>query len=109
MSYLVTKTRVASLTINGTDYTGNLASWTISDSSALTDGLVSSNGNLRLRGLLGGPLLQDYDRNNFQRGMEVVLNMTEPGGSVYRHPRGLMYVIGDGYNVEGEEITIDIG
>ena len=109
MSYLVTKTRVASLTINGADYTPNFASWTVSDSSALTNGLVSTSGSLTLRGVLGGALLQDYDRNNFQRGVEVILELTEPGGATYRHPRGLLYVIGDGYSVEDEQITIEIG
>ena len=76
MSYLVSKTRAASLTINGTDYTQNLSSWTVSDASALTSGLVSTSGSLTLNGLLGGPLLQDYDRNNFRRGAEVVLEVS---------------------------------
>ena len=80
MSYLVSKTRVASLTINGADYTPNFAGWTVSDSSALTNGLVSTSGSLEISGLLGGALLQDYDRNNFQRGAEAVLELTEPGG-----------------------------
>ena len=109
MSYLVSKTRVASLTINGADYTQNFTSWTASDSSALTSGLVSTSGSLTLKGVLGGPLLQDYDRNNFQRGAEVILELVEPGGSTFRHPRGLLYVIGDGYSVEDEQITIEIG
>ena len=109
MSYLVAKTRVASLLINGANYTSNLVSWTVSDGSALTDGLVSTSGTVTLSGILGGSLLQDYDRNNFQRGAEVVVDIAEPGGAPYRHPRGLLYVIGDGYSVEDEQITIDIG
>ena len=109
MAYLVTKTRVASLTVNGADYTQNFTSWTVSDSSALTNGLVSTSGSLVLTGLLGGSLLQDYDRNNFRRGVEVILELAEPGGASYRHPRGLLYVVGDGYSVEDEAITIDIG
>ena len=96
MSYLVTKTRVASLTINGADYTQNLTQWTVTDSSALTNGLVSTSGQLALTGVLGGTLLQDYDRNNFQRGAEVILELAEPGGATFRHPRGLLYVIGSG-------------
>jgi hypothetical protein len=109
MSYLVSKTRVATLTINGADYTSNFSSWTVSDTSALTNGLVSTSGSLVLRGVLGGSLMQDYDRNNFQRGAEVVLELKQPGGVAFRHPRGLLYVIGNGYSVEDEQITIDIG
>lgn len=109
MSYLVSKTRVSSLTINGVDYTGNLVQWTVSDNSALTDGLVSTSGELRLSGILGGALLQDYDRNNFQRGAEVILELVQPGGAQFRHPRGLLYVIGNGYSVEDEQTTIEIG
>ena len=109
MSYLVAKTRVASLTINGADYTPNFTNWTVSDSSALTGGLVSTSGELTLSGVLGGALLQDYDRNNFKRGAEVILDLVEPKGASYRHPRGLLYVIGDGYSVEDEQITITIG
>ena len=70
---------------------------------------MSTSGSLTLSGIVGGALLQDYDRNNFKRGAEVILELTEPGGSTYRHPRGLLYVIGDGYSVEDEQITIDIG
>ena len=109
MTYLVTKTRASSLTIAGVDYTPNLVSWTVSDSSALTSGLVSTSGELVLGGLEGGPILRDHDRNNFQRGAEVILEITEPNGFAYRHPRGLLYVIGFIYDAESEQLAMQIG
>ena len=87
MSYLSNNSRVSSITIGGTDYTSNLVSWTASDASANKQGCITTPGQVVLGTKPGGVLIEDYDRNNFRRGDQVVLTMTEPGGSDYRHPR----------------------
>ena len=108
MSYLATPTRVASLTINGDDYTSNLISWTCSDSSGFKNGLIATTGTLSI-GTVPGTSLEDYDRNKFKRGQEVIVEITQPGGSPVRHPRGLLYVIGVSYSPETESLELEIG
>jgi hypothetical protein len=109
MAYLSNNSRVSSITIAGTDYTANLISWTASDASANKQGCVATTGQVVLGTKPGGVLIEDYDRNNFRRGDQVVLEVTEPGGSAYRHPRGLLYVISTSYDVEAEELQVEIG
>jgi hypothetical protein len=109
MGYLVNKTRVQSLTVNGVDYTSNLVSWTVSDSSANKNGIIQTTGSLILGNKPGGYNVEDYDRNNFKRGMPAILDITTPGGSVVRHPRGLLYVITTSYSPESLQLTVEIG
>lgn len=109
MGYLVQKTRVASLTIGGADYTASLLEFQVSDSSAQKQGLMLTTGSLTLGQRPGQTDIQDYDRNIFKRGTEVTLDLTTPGGSTYRHPRGLLYVISVSYDVEEEQLVIDLG
>jgi len=108
MPYLINAAKVSSLTIGGTDYTQNLISWSCSDDSGFKNGLISTTGQIQL-GTVPGSSLADYDRNNFKRGQEVILDITYPDGSVSRHPRGLLYVVGTSYSPETESITIETG
>jgi len=109
MSYIVNQARVHSLTIGGVDYTSALISWNASDSSANKNGFITTSGTLTLGSYSGGPDVEDYDRNDFKRGVPVVLTMQTPTGTTYRHPRGLLYVISTAYNVEAEELNVEIG
>ena len=108
MSYLVQKTRVAQLLIGGVDYTSSLIEWSVSDVGAYKQGLITTSGELKLGQRPGQSDIEDYDRNLFKRGTVVTLDMTEPGGSSYRHPRGYLYVIGTSYDVESETLIVDI-
>jgi hypothetical protein len=109
MSYIVNRARVHSLTVGGVDYTSALVSWNASDSSANKNGFITTSGTLVLGSYSGGPDIEDYDRNDFKRGVPVVLTMQTPAGATYRHPRGLLYVISTAYNVEAEELNVEIG
>jgi hypothetical protein len=109
MGYLTTSTRVASLTIGGVNYTNNLLSFTATDASANKNGLVSTSGELVLKGYGNTPSMEDYDRDNFKRGVEVVVNVTMPDGSVVRHPRGLLYVVSTVYNPDDDSLMVDLG
>ncbi len=109
MSYIANKTRVSSLSIGGVDYTSAFLEWVVSDQSAYKNGCVQTTGSLTLGTFPGGPLIEDYDRNNFKRGVPVTLDLTEPGGAVYRHPRGFLYVISSSYNIESEQLVVDLG
>ena len=109
MAFLSNNTRVSSLTIAGVDYTSNMVSWAVSDASANKQGCVSTQGQVILGTKPGGVLIEDYDRNNFRRGDQVILELTEPGGATYRHPRGLLYVISTSYDVEQEQLQIELG
>ena len=109
MGYIVQKTRAAALTIGGQDYTSSLISWTASDKSANREGFIVTTGELRLGQRPGEANVEDYDRNLFKRGTLVTLDVTEPGGAAYRHPRGYLYVIAVSYDVESEELVVDLG
>lgn len=109
MSYLVQKTRAAQLTIGGQDYTSSLVSFAVSDASAFNRGLMTTSGALILGQKPGGSDIQDYDRNVFRRGVQVVLDMENPDGTIYRHPRGLLYVLSVSYSVESEQLSVEIG
>ena len=109
MGYLVQKTRAASLTINGDDYTSSLVSFQVSDASANRNGLITTTGQLVLGQRPGLVDIADYDRNTFKRGTPVILDVTEPGGSAYRHPRGYLYVMSVLYSVEQEQLIVELG
>ncbi len=109
MGYLANQTRVSSLTIAGTDYTSELVSWQASDQSAYKNGCLTTTGSLALGQIPGGFSVADYNRNDFKRGAPVVLDLVEPGGSPYRHPRGYLYVISTTYDVEAEQVLVEIG
>ena len=108
MAYLINTARASSLTIGGVNYTQNLVSWSCSDSSAVKNGLMTTDGNLQL-GTVPGSSLEDYDRNAFKRGQKIILNITYPDQTTIRHPRGLLYVVGAAYNPETETIDIEMG
>ncbi len=109
MGYLVQKTRAAQLLIGGQDYTSSLVSFEVSDSGAFKKGLMTTSGTLTLGQRPGGTEIEDYDRNLFKRGTLVTLDVTEPGGAAYRHPRGYLYVISTTYSVETEQLQVEIG
>lgn len=109
MSYIVNQARVHSLTIGGVDYTSALTSWKASDGSANRSGFIRTTGQLVLGSYAGGPDVEDYDRNDFKRGSEVILTMQTPSGTTYRHPRGLLYVISSSYRIESEQLEVQIG
>lgn len=109
MSYFVNTGRPAALTINGTSYLNNLISWVASDSSAFKNGIISTTGTLVLGKVQGGYGVSDYDRNNFRRGMPIILTITYPDGTTSRHPRGLLYVVSTSYDVENEQLSVEMG
>ena len=109
MSYISSKTRVSSLTIGGVDYTSAFEEFLVSDASAYKNGCIQTTGTLTVGKYSGGPLVEDYDRDNFKRGTIVLLDLTEPGGSSYRHPRGYLYVISSSYDVETEKLVVELG
>jgi len=109
MGYLVQKTRAAQLLIGGQDYTSSLVSFQVSDSGAFKKGLMTTSGTLVLGQRPGGTEIEDYDRNLFKRGTLITLDVTEPGGASYRHPRGYLYAISTSYDVESEQLNVEIG
>ena len=109
MPYLVQQTRVSSLTINGEDVTSSLVSFQVADASANRNGIITTTGTILLGQQPGAADLTDYYRREYKRGEVVILDMQEPGGSVYRHPRGYLYVLSSVYDVESEQRSIEVG
>ena len=109
MSYIAQKTRISSLTIGGVDYTSSFVSFQVSDSSANRQGFVTTTGSLVLGQVVGGADITDYSRLRFKRGEPVILDVTTPGGSAVRHPRGYLYVVSMGYDTEAEQLQVELG
>lgn len=109
MGYLNNNTRVSSVRINGVNQTNYLVQFTCSDASANKNGLVSTVGQVRLAGYGESPSMEDYDRDNFRRGQQVVIEITLPSGSIVRHPRGLLYVLSTSYEPEADELVVEVG
>lgn len=110
MAYLVNQSRVASLIIGGINYTSNLISFSVTDSSAYKNGIVQTSGSLILGENPDGASLGDYDRKIFKRGTIITLDLEDPETSaVTRHPRGYMYVIAAGYSAESGSLEVSIG
>lgn len=110
MAYLVNQTRVSSLTIGGVDYTNNLISFSVTDSSAYKNGIIQTSGSLVLGENPAGANLGDYNRNIFKRGTILILDLEDPETSaVIRHPRGYLYVISGGYSAESGSLELSIG
>ena len=109
MSYISTKTRAASLTINGTSQTDRLINWAASDSSAYKQGCIQTTGSLVLGKRSDGNFVQDYDRSRYRRGDVVILDVTDSDGTVRRHPRGYLYVISTSFSPDSDELEIELG
>lgn len=109
MGFLNNNTRVSSVTINGVDQTNSLVQFTCSDASANKNGLISTVGQVRLAGYGESPSMEDYDRDNFRRGQQVITEITLPGGNTVRHPRGLLYVLSTSYEPEADELVVEVG
>lgn len=109
MSYLINTARVHTLTIGGVDYTDNLVSWNVADQTANRNGLLSTRGSLVLGTNPGGENLTSYRKRLFKRGERVVLDMQWPGGVVFRHPRGHLYVLGVSFNPADDTVEVEIG
>ena len=108
MSYLINATRPASLKLNDAEYIDQLESFQVSDTSSYRNGIVTTTGTIIL-GTVGGSDLQDYERDDFQRGSTVRFEVTYPSGNTALHPRGRLNVISSAYDPELERITLEVG
>jgi len=107
MSYINT-TRQSRLTINGVDYTNVMISWSCSDTSNFNDGFLLTAGEVRI----GTTQLSqfDYQKRKLKRGVPIVLEVLDPDTDLYvRHPRGLLYVMGEVFDPTSQTITFSMG
>jgi len=109
VAYLSNQTRVSSLLIGGVDYTSSMVEWTVSDQSAFKNGAIQTSGTLYLGSRPGGFDIADYERDDFRRGTVVTLDVTDPGGVAYRHPRGYLYIVSTAYDIEKEQLEVQLG
>ncbi|MFZ9995643.1 MAG: hypothetical protein ACO3GU_02265 [Pelagibacteraceae bacterium] len=108
MAWLINTTAAATLKINGTDYSPNLISCTLSDSSVLGSGYITTQGRLELGELPGQSVLLDYGKKKFQRGAVVTIDLTIDGVK-RRHPRGYLLILDSSYNQANRSTTINVG
>lgn len=108
MAYLVNQCLPHTLYIGGKDYTSQLLSFTVSDSSGRGNGVITTSGTITLGMTLTEQGLSDYDRNKFKRGRTVQFDIQYGNGYVERHPRGFLYVIGTSYDPTNETLSIEV-
>lgn len=109
MAYLANSSRVHTLYINGVDRTDNFISFQCADSTANRTGLISTKGNITLGLKPNGLDISTYDRLLFKRGHVVLLDMKTPSGSIYRHPRGYLFVLSTNYSPDASTVNIEVG
>ncbi|MEH1821532.1 MAG: hypothetical protein V7L31_21035 [Nostoc sp.] len=99
------------LLIGGTDYTPCLISFQGSDSHLDQSGLITFTGQIVLGKALGFAQSLD-DRKNpgaFCRGKPVILDIADTNGSLTRHPRGTLRLLTPKYDVEKQQLTLEVG
>ena len=109
MAYLVNQCLPQKLYIGGRDYTSQLLSFQVSDSSAFRNGIITTAGSIELTTTLQETDLDDYDRSSFKRGNTVQLDMVYSNGYVERHPRGFLYVMSTSYDPESNNLSVEVG
>ena len=109
MAYIANKSASYQLTVNGSDYTNNMVSWAMSDSTGNRGGFAVTSGTLILANLQGNGPYEDYDRNEFKRGTVCTLDVSIEGQALQRHPRGYFYVLNTSYDPETAVLTVDVG
>lgn len=108
MAWLNNTTAKPILTIGGEDYSNELDSMTISDSSLVSGSMMTTGGTIRLVELPGNHRVEDYGKVRFTP-MKVVSLSLEIEGQTLKHPRGHLYVIDASYNPESRSVDISVG
>lgn len=105
MSYINTSTAVF-VFINNVDVSQYLIQGSLSDSSAYTDNIITTTGQIILGG--NGAVL-DFERNLYPIGSEIKIYVKLDNGSIALHPKGTLYVINSTVNVEEKQTVLDVG
>ncbi len=108
MSWLINTAATPILTIGATDYSHNLVSFSVSDTSVVNTGIVTTQGRVVLAELPGQTILLDYDKTKFPRGTAVQLDLTIDGVT-RRHPRGSLFILDSSYNNNKRTIELNVG
>ena len=109
MSYFINQTIGVEVLVNGVDISEIVTEITLSDSSGIKNGLIATDGEMKLGSRAGAVLPGNYKREYFSRGMVVRIYLNYPSGERKLHPRGYLYVLDNGWNPESEEITVQLG
>ena len=109
MSYLVQSTVPYSLTIGSKDCTDRLLQFSVSDSSAYDNGIVTTRGTISIGTIWDQDPYSVYGEGEFPRGAVVSLTMLYPNGQTGKHPRGTLRVIGSSYSPQDEKTIIEVG
>jgi hypothetical protein len=108
MSYINNGALPDSLLINEIDYTDRLVSWEATDSNPIETGMVITTGSIVLAAK-AGETGSNYRRDSFKRGQTCILTVQKLDGSIVRHPRGLLYVMGSVYDASTGQTIIETG
>lgn len=108
MSWLINTAATPILTIGTTDYSNNLVNFSVSDTSVVNTGIVTTQGRVVLAELPGQTTLLDYDKTKFPRGTAVQLDL-RIDGVTRRHPRGSLYILDSSYNNNERTIELNVG
>lgn len=105
MSYINTTAGVY-VFINGTDVSEYLIDGELSDSSAYTNQIVTTTGNITLGTSTG---ILDFNRSTFPIGSKINIYVGLDNGDIALHPKGTLYVINSTVNIEEKQLLLDVG
>ena len=109
MSWVVNKSKQVTLTINSVNYSSNLLNIELSDDSVVNNGIVTTSGTILLGYVPGGNSIEDYSKSFFYRGATVLIEINDESGATVTHPRGWLYVVDSSYDINANQLSIDVG
>ena len=92
--------------INGLDYTDYLIEGSISDDSAYTSNIITSNGTLKLA---GSSDVLDFNKTTFPVGSNVIFYVTLSNGNMSPMPRGNLLILSSVIDINEPSITFELG
>ena len=94
------------LYINGKDYSQYLVDGQLSDDSAYSTNIITTNGTIKLA---GGTEVLDFNKTTFPIGSKVTIYAKLSNGKNGKLPRNTLLVLGSTIDMEEPSITLEVG
>ena len=94
------------LYINGEDYSQYLIEGQLSDDSAYSTNIITTNGTIKLA---GGTEVLDFNKTTFPIGSKVTIYAKLSNGKNGKLPRNTLLVLGSTIDMEEPSITLEVG
>lgn len=109
MARVINTIRKNRIWVNDIELTSALIDGSVTDTSPLTQSLMTTSGTIRFSSFAAGRDILDVDKTLFPVGSSVVIATELPNGNVVRHPRGQLYLMNSSVDVASRTISMDVG